>query len=403
MHYLFKKLLFIASGLLTIITGFIIGKSHLVHASLKDGQTFDDWAVSCIQNNQKKQVCFLNQYHEIVKDNQKEIIAAYQFGYIGSDKKLIMTQSLPLGISLQPGTTIISDSKIIAPGKFKTCTQNGCQVTVTISDAELEDILSTGKNYVAMMDLENKQINIPLSNKGLKEGLTAVKNNIKQHNILYFPNAVNDYTQQAFENYNYSIRVYKTTNSEQNNNQINYAFPNCAADSFNFALQQPESKKQRYDSEALKKWIINQNKVFDNCSAADLVLPEAPAESVTKKQVDDYNYQIAASHFYNLNYDKSAESFEQISNDQSSFYKDIAFYPIFRSHFRQTYYQNGLSHIFRNKFDRYHAAINKSPYKDAINKFNEFTMNLLLLMLIHIQLLCRYQIKQLMRQQNWKI
>lgn len=179
MQYLLKKMLFIAFGFLIIVAGFILGKSHLVHASLKDGQTFDDWSVSCIQSDKKKAVCFLNQYHEIVKDNQKEIIAAYQIGYVGSDKKLIMTQSLPLGVGLQPGTTIISNGKIIAPGKFKTCTQNGCQATVAISDTELEDILSTGKNYVAVMDLDNKQMNIPISNKGLKEGLTAIKNNNK--------------------------------------------------------------------------------------------------------------------------------------------------------------------------------------------------------------------------------
>lgn len=182
----------------------------------------------------------------------------------------------------------------------------------------------------------------------------------------------NHYASKILATPNEFVKIYKSVNLEQNNNQVNYTFLNCTSDSFNFAGQQLELKKQHYENEALERWIMNQNRVFTNCSENNLLLPEALAATATKEQVDDYNYQVAASYFYNMNYSKSAELFEQISNDQSSSYKDIAFYLIFRSHFRQAYYQSGSSQLVKSKFDQYQATINQSPYRDAINGFKEF-------------------------------
>ncbi len=62
----------------------------------------------------------------------------YRVGYFGEENTLKMIQSLSLGISLQPGTSIISDNKLLAHGKFTICTQIGCEAISVISDDDLK-------------------------------------------------------------------------------------------------------------------------------------------------------------------------------------------------------------------------------------------------------------------------
>lgn len=170
-----KKALFILSGLAMIAAGFFLGKLNIVQASVKEGQKFEDWSVSCIKNEDKQQVCLLNQQYQITKDNKTETLAAYQVGYMGKDKKLVMVQILPLSTMLQPGTAIISDDKLLAPGKFTICNAQACKALAELSDEDVSAILNASTNFVGYMNFEVKQISIPLSNKGLKEGLAALK------------------------------------------------------------------------------------------------------------------------------------------------------------------------------------------------------------------------------------
>jgi invasion protein IalB len=170
------KLIFILSGLVIIGIGFFFGKEHIVQAALKEGQKFDDWTVTCTKDEKKKQTCLLTQQIPVTtKDDKTQIIAVYQIGYFGKDKTLKMIQIVPLGINLQTGTSIISGDKLIAPGKFVVCTAMGCQALADISDDDLNIILSNTQNFLGLMGSDGKQANISISNKGLKEGLEALK------------------------------------------------------------------------------------------------------------------------------------------------------------------------------------------------------------------------------------
>ena len=171
----YKKTLFIIAGLSVIGASFFFSKSNIVEAAIKDGEKFGDWNVSCVKNNNKKQLCFLAQQVTTTKDDKAQIVAAYQIGYFGKDKKLNMTQILPLGLNLLLGTSIISSEKLIAPGKFTTCIASGCFALAEISNQDLETLLSSTNNAIGFINAEGKQINLPISTKGLKEGLAALK------------------------------------------------------------------------------------------------------------------------------------------------------------------------------------------------------------------------------------
>ena len=170
-----NKLFFILTGLVIIGTGFFVSKEHIAQAGSKEGQKFDDWTVACSKDEKKKQTCLLTQQITVTKDDKAQIIAVYQIGYFGKDKTLKMIQIVPLGINLQIGTSIISGDKLIAPGKFAVCTTVGCQAVADISDNDLNTILSNAQNSLGLMGADGKQANISMSNKGLKEGLEAIK------------------------------------------------------------------------------------------------------------------------------------------------------------------------------------------------------------------------------------
>lgn len=172
----YKKTLFILAGLSIIGASFFFSQSNIVKASVKEGKKFGDWTVSCLKDNNKKPRCFLVQQVTITKDDKMQSVAAYQIGYFGKDKKLSMTQILPLGPNLLLGTAIISSDQLIAPGKFTTCTAEGCYALAEISNQDLDNILSASNRLlVGFISAEGKQINLPISINGLKEGLLSLK------------------------------------------------------------------------------------------------------------------------------------------------------------------------------------------------------------------------------------
>lgn len=171
-----KKVIFISSGLLIITFLFFSTKISLGNVANIHGKKFGDWVVECSKNEQSKdEICILTQQVTIKQNDQQKPIALFQIGYFGPKKELKLIQTLPLGIRLDSGTSVISQKKLIAPGKFVTCTTNGCQSVSLLSEEDLSSINSTTENFVAFMGLDEKQTTLPISTKGLKEGLKNIR------------------------------------------------------------------------------------------------------------------------------------------------------------------------------------------------------------------------------------
>lgn len=173
-----KQISFVILGLVIVTALFAISRLNVATAAKKDGKQFDDWVVTCTPEDEKTkspEVCLLSQQLNITQDDKQQPLALFQIGYFGKEKELKMIQTLPLGLRLEAGTSIISSKKLIAPGKYTTCTQAGCQAVATITDADLKTLTSTQENSVAFMNLEGKQISWPISVKGLEKGLQYIK------------------------------------------------------------------------------------------------------------------------------------------------------------------------------------------------------------------------------------
>ena len=161
---------------LLLLTSLLVFSFFKADAAIKDGQQFGDWAASCKENKDKKSTCHLFQSLE-ASDESKRKIASFKIGYFGSDS-LKIVEILPFGTNLQSGTAIISDDqndKLLAKGQFVTCHEYGCVAHAELSEEDLNVILNATTNYVRIMSMEGKLINIPLSNKGLAEAIQSLK------------------------------------------------------------------------------------------------------------------------------------------------------------------------------------------------------------------------------------
>ncbi|WP_341756358.1 MULTISPECIES: invasion associated locus B family protein [unclassified Candidatus Tisiphia] len=173
-----KKSLFVTLGLAVIGLGLFFGNPIRVDAAIKEGQKFSDWVVNCNTGADKKKVCFLTYTLNSAKDGKQQVVAIYQVGYLGSSDKrsLKMIQIVPTDVSVGPGTSIISAKKLVAPGKYVSCTKDSCNALADISDNDLKTILvSDGNPRVSFMNSAGQQIDLPFPTKGLEEGLKALR------------------------------------------------------------------------------------------------------------------------------------------------------------------------------------------------------------------------------------
>ncbi len=142
----------------------------------KQDEKFGDWTVACMDGADKKKICFLTQQiNNTTEDKKNEVLAIYQIGRFKGGKDLYINQIMPLGVAVKPGTSIISDGKLIIKGEYTACTTSGCNALAEISKEDLKQFLGAEKNEVAIMLFDGKQINFPISKKGLKEGLKVLK------------------------------------------------------------------------------------------------------------------------------------------------------------------------------------------------------------------------------------
>ncbi len=173
-----KKISFVVFGLIIAAAIFAFTQSNIANAAKKNGKKFGDWSVSCTKADAKTktpQMCTLTQQINIEKDGKKSPYVIFQIGYLGEKKELKLIQIVPMGISIEAGTSIVSSKKLIAPGRYFTCLSSGCQAVALISDADLKTLFATKENSFVFMGIDGSNQTAPFSVKGLKKGLEYIK------------------------------------------------------------------------------------------------------------------------------------------------------------------------------------------------------------------------------------
>ncbi len=113
-------------------------------------------------------------------------------------------------------------------------------------------------------------------------------------------------------------------------------FPNCTRNAFEVATETLKDRIARYGAEDknVRTWLTTQDIVFQNCSRGAQIPNELGAESPAWLR-KDRDYQIAAAHFYSLNFDEARAHFEKIAADVDSPWQELAPYLVARTLVRQ--------------------------------------------------------------------
>lgn len=157
----------------------LIGSCCNIYASSKENndQKFADWTMSCKKKgDDASSTCFISQTLES-KDESKNKIANLKLRY-SKEGMLKLVETLPFGIKIQAGSYIISggrDDGPIGEGEFITCHDYGCIAHAILYEEEVNAIIQSDKNVLRVTSMEGKLVDIPFSNKGLKEALDALQ------------------------------------------------------------------------------------------------------------------------------------------------------------------------------------------------------------------------------------
>lgn len=113
------------------------------------------------------------------------------------------------------------------------------------------------------------------------------------------------------------------------------SFLNCHADAFKTAARTLGERITKFGvaSPEVKEWTMAQDQVFSNCGGGQTI-PEQSASSDPIVKADRA-YQIAAAHFYAMNFDDARTHFERIANDSASQWHEQAQYLVARSLIRK--------------------------------------------------------------------
>jgi hypothetical protein len=110
-------------------------------------------------------------------------------------------------------------------------------------------------------------------------------------------------------------------------------FPNCTKNAFEVAKETLSSRSSNEEKD-VQEWIRGQDAVFGNCLEG-AELPKTLYETSPKWLLKDRDYQIAAAQFYAMKYQEARESFDRISQDSDSPWKETADYLVARTLIRQ--------------------------------------------------------------------
>ncbi len=161
------------SLLIQLIFVFALLSSAAAPAQPTNGDAFGNWLVNCETDAENgRQGCFLIQNLVLREGGQRVLQIAV--GYVAEAPEPIALISLPLGISLPPGTTLKVDDLEPTRIAVERCEPNGCRAGVKLGAELLQKLIRGEQLSITFYDAKRQPIDVPLSLKGIEEGLAAL-------------------------------------------------------------------------------------------------------------------------------------------------------------------------------------------------------------------------------------
>ena len=160
-------------NLISLAVVLVLPTCTRVFAEPADGDAFGNWLVNCkVDEQDGRQGCFIVQNLVLREGGQRVLQVA--IGFVAEAPEPIALISLPLGISLPPGTTLKIDELEPKRVPIERCEPNGCRAGLKLGEEILKSLVTGKQLSVTFYDAKRQPIDVPLSLEGIEEGLAAL-------------------------------------------------------------------------------------------------------------------------------------------------------------------------------------------------------------------------------------
>jgi invasion protein IalB len=142
-----------------------------------DVKEIGDWTVRCFPVKSPTP-CHMLELRVAKKTGQR--ILGVLLAYAPSNNATLMQISVPLGVSLQNGLIINSDTWKSPPIKFRRCDQGGCYVESAIGDDVVGQLAKATTAKMQIVSVDGKRFDLAFSLKGFTEARNAMVELAKQ-------------------------------------------------------------------------------------------------------------------------------------------------------------------------------------------------------------------------------
>jgi invasion protein IalB len=127
---------------------------------------YGDWTVRCFAGNSPTP-CQMVQLRIVEKTKQR--ILGVLIAYMPARDASLMEVSVPLGVALQNGLVIVTDTYKSGVLKFTRCDQEGCYVEGAVGADVLDALGRATKAQVQILSMNGKHYDLVFSTKGFGE------------------------------------------------------------------------------------------------------------------------------------------------------------------------------------------------------------------------------------------
>jgi invasion protein IalB len=142
-----------------------------------DVKEIGDWTVRCMPTK-SPMPCHMLELQVAKKTGQR--ILGVVMAYAPANNATVLQISVPLGVSLQNGVIINSDTWKSPPLKFQRCDQGGCIVESAIGDDVVAQLAKATNAKIQIVSVDGKRFDLAFSLKGFTEARGAMVELAKQ-------------------------------------------------------------------------------------------------------------------------------------------------------------------------------------------------------------------------------
>ena len=140
--------------------------------AITDGKVYGDWRAKCVESaNPAQQQSSCHVFQDLLQKDTGKRVLHLAIGRLPGKKPLAIIITLPLGVSLPPGLSIVIDNQFKRQEAMQACFTNGCQAAFELEPVWLQRLARGKQAEVIFYNIHNQPISIPVSLKGIDAAL----------------------------------------------------------------------------------------------------------------------------------------------------------------------------------------------------------------------------------------